>query len=129
MERQGRYMCMHTPVGELVGEVAVQFVHDQDGDQLDASSGDGYNDVTNGRSEGEPIDPGVDQPGHGKSIEDDTEYNANHCTHLWGQRSDQWYHTQCSPQTDFQAHKRAVMVTKNYRKRAKMGLTWPGIKQ
>ena len=79
----------HTPVGELVGKVAVQFIHDQDGDQLDAGSCDGYDDVTNGRSEGESVDLGIDQSGHGKSVEDHTKHNANDHAHLWGERSDQ----------------------------------------
>ena len=50
----------HTPVGKLVGEITIEFVHDENGYELDASSGDGYDDVTNSRSEGQSIDEGVD---------------------------------------------------------------------
>ena len=66
-----------TPVGQLVGNVSIQFVHDQDGNQLDAGSGDCHDDVTNGRSEGESVDEGVDCPGHRESIEENRENNSN----------------------------------------------------
>ena len=60
---------VYTPVGKLVGEKSIDLVHDENKDQLDASTSDSHYDITNSRSQGKSIDQGIDGPSHGQTIQ------------------------------------------------------------
>ena len=75
MEREGvSVIC--TPIVKLIGEISIDFVPEENEDQLDACSSDGHYDITNSRSQGQSIDQGIDGSGHGQTIQQYRQHNT-----------------------------------------------------
>ena len=81
VRERGHHSC--TPVGKLVGKKSVDFVHDENKDQLDASSSDSHYDITHSRSKGESIDQGIDSSSHSQTIQQHRQYNTEDNDDLW----------------------------------------------
>ena len=65
-----------TPIGKLVGKISIDLVHEENKDQLDASSSDSHNNITDSWSKGESIDQGIDSPSHSQTIQQHRQHNT-----------------------------------------------------
>ncbi len=75
-EGEGERERVLTPIGKLIGDKSIEFVHDENEDQLDASSSDSYYDIANCWSKGESIDRGIDEPSHSQTIQQHRQHNT-----------------------------------------------------